>query len=327
GSTGQSSYKQGYANSSSASSNDDASLFVTTMIPLVLENKNGIEYWRNTTPQSTRFCRPVRILFAKETKALIESERAVLSSEVSNLKNVSIVLQNGHMIEVVFELYLTIIDGKVLSVLNGVASSMCCPICGAKPNDFNNLDNINKDVFQPRQGALLHGVSPLHCWIRFFEFLLHLAYRIPFKSWQIKSEFKLVAAEQKKLIQARFWKEMGLRVDYPAPGGSGTSNDGNTARRAFSNYKLLSSILTIDEKLIVDLRTILIAFGSQLPIDHDKFQEHCHQLIYHYMSLYSWFKLPASVHKILIHGADLFRVVHWLHESRYENENRYQLLL
>ncbi|CAG7785897.1 unnamed protein product [Allacma fusca] len=181
GSSGQSNYKQGYASSSNGSSSDDSSLCVTTMIPLGLENHNGIQYWRNNSPQITRFCRP-----------------------------------------------------------------------------------------------------------------LHLSYRLPFKSWQIKSEFKMVAAERKKSIQDKFWNKVALRVDYPSPGGSGTSHDVNTARRAFSNNKTLSAILEIDEKLIYDLRTILIAFGSQLPIDYKQFQIHCYQLIVHYVNFYSWFKLPAN---------------------------------
>ena len=37
----------------------------------------------------------------------------------------------------------------------------------------------------------------------------------------------------KKTIQERFRKEIGLLVDVPKPGGSGTTNDGNTARRFF----------------------------------------------------------------------------------------------
>ena len=43
---------------------------------------------------------------------------------------------------------------------------------------------------------------------------------------------------------------MGLLVDIPKIGGSGSTNDGNTARRAFDNAKLFSEITGVDLELI-----------------------------------------------------------------------------
>jgi hypothetical protein len=40
--------------------------------------------------------------------------------------------------------------------------------------------------------------------------------------------------QRKHFIKEKFRKEMGLLVDVPKPGGSGTTNNGNTARRFFS---------------------------------------------------------------------------------------------
>jgi len=50
---------------------------------------------------------------------------------------------------------------------------------------------------------------------------------------------------------------MGLLIDWPRPGGSGTTNDGNTARRFFSNPDLSSSITGIDKEIMVRFKVIL----------------------------------------------------------------------
>jgi len=33
------------------------------------------------------------------------------------------------------------------------------------------------------------GLSTLHAWIRFFECLLHISYRLDFKKWQVRDMF------------------------------------------------------------------------------------------------------------------------------------------
>ena len=52
------------------------------------------------------------------------------------------------------------------------------------------------------------------------------------------------------MIQNIFREKMGLLIDIPKSGGSGTTYDGNTARRAFNNYRIFSEITGIDLKLI-----------------------------------------------------------------------------
>ena len=44
--------------------------------------------------------------------------------------------------------------------------------------------------------------------------------------------------------------EIGLLVDTPRAGGSGTTNTGNTARKAFQNESKFAEILGIDLELI-----------------------------------------------------------------------------
>ena len=79
GSSGHSQYKQ-------AGVRQDDQMFVTTLVPLQLQTEHGTVVWRNATPSSTRFCRPIRLQQAKENKALTEQELQRVNSEISTLQ-------------------------------------------------------------------------------------------------------------------------------------------------------------------------------------------------------------------------------------------------
>jgi hypothetical protein len=57
------------------------------------------------------------------------------------------------------------------------------------------------------------GLSTLHAWIRLFECLLHISYRLEVKKWQIRKQYREKVQQGKHLIQGKFRKEMGLLVD------------------------------------------------------------------------------------------------------------------
>lgn len=95
---------------------------------------------------------------------------------------------------------------------------------------MNDIDNLAKYKTKPKTKLNLNlkfGLSTLHCWIRFFECLLHLSYRLDFKKWQVttkiiiihnlfhyilhyfkhkvrSTENKALLAERKKIIQQRW---------------------------------------------------------------------------------------------------------------------------
>ena len=100
-------------------------------------------------------------------------------------------------------------------------------------------------------------------------------------------------------------KKLGLIVDKPKPGGSGNSNDGNTARRAFENPAILAEYLGLNCQLLQNFKTILIALSIHLPINSNEFDRLCSRTAELYVANYSWFPMPATLHKILIHGADI----------------------
>lgn len=172
GSTGHSSYKQQYQ--STSENVNDEHLFATTLIPLRLTTGNNEILWNNRASQSTRFCRPIRLQYVKESKHVIQIEKERVDNEINNLESFEVILNDNIKICIHFCLYLTLIDGKVLNYLTDTKSMQSCPICRATPKQFNNLENKNTQVFLPDPKSLHYGVSPLHAWIRFLECCLHI---------------------------------------------------------------------------------------------------------------------------------------------------------
>ena len=76
-------------------------------------------------------------------------------------------------------------------------------------------------------------MSNLHCWIKCFEFILELGYKMENQKFQARTEKeKLSVNLRKNLIKSKFREKLSLIVDQPKV-GFGNSNDGNTSRRAF----------------------------------------------------------------------------------------------
>ena len=134
--------------------------------------------------------------------------------------------------------------------------------------------------------------------------IIHISYRLSVKKWRVTSQedMALVAA-RKREVHDRFKAELGLKVDEPKQ-GAGNTNDGNTARRAFQDEKTFADILCgLDESLIHRFHTILIAISCKLPLDSEKFGAFCRETAELLIELYPWFRVPVSVHILLIHGA------------------------
>ena len=98
---------------------------------------------------------------------------------------------------------------------------------------------------------------------------------------------------------------MGLLVDKPKPGGSGTSNGGNAARRFFQNSPKSAEILGIKESLIQRCAVMLQVLSSGHEINTGEFDKYARETAKLLVAEFPWFYLPASIHKILIHGADV----------------------
>lgn len=324
GSTGQSLYKQKFSDAGV----DENCMFATTFTPLQISTNTGDVIWMNPSPQSYRYCRPVHIQYEKESQNLINSEKQLVQNQIDNLTPMHAKTSEGHQIKIKCELYCAAIDGKVLNTLLNTKSQLRCPYCQLTSSQFNNLDTVFSSSVD--ESLLRYGVSPLHFWIRALEFVLKLGYKVKVKQWRIpqkSAEHKLVE-DRKAKIQEEIRDKLGLLVDVVRP-TSGTTNDGNTARTAFSdrNRATFADILDIEKWLLDDLYIISIVLSSNLPIDVEKFASFCNQLAHRYVENYNWHPMSVTIHKVLAHGAQIIAAsplpVGMMSEQAAESRNKF----
>lgn len=122
--------------------------------------------WKNPHPSSYQWCRPIKVLYKKETKELVCQEIDDIKMQIAKLKPGSI---NG--ISVMYEMYLTMLDGKSINSLTGYGTQTCY-ICGATPTQMNNLEKVKQR--EVTEANFSYGMTPLHLWIRFLECVLQI---------------------------------------------------------------------------------------------------------------------------------------------------------
>ena len=98
---------------------------------------------------------------------------------------------------------------------------------------------------------------------------------------------------------------MSLLVNKPKASSSGSTNDGNTARRAFSQPELFVRITNVYQSLLRNFKIILISLTCQQVLDLEKFETFCFDTANLYMTKYPWFPMPATIHMVLIHAKQI----------------------
>lgn len=300
GSSGHSEYKQAFQDPTM----QDGSLFVTSYVPLrlVFEGSPEKVVWKNPRTSSTRYCRPVRFQFKKETKEVTLNEEKYFKEKIISLAS-TVVSSDDKNYSIKHNLQLTMVDGKICSSLTETSSARCY-ICGSTPKEMNDIELCLQKQVRPE--TFEFGLSPLHSYIRFFEYFIHLSYRLTLKKWQARSkEEKQICSERKSQIQCEFRRKLGLIVDKPKCGGSGTSNDGNTARKFFKHLDESSEITGLNKSLLERCSVILRCISSGYKINIIKFKEFSLTTARLLVAEYPWYNLPPSVHKVLIHGAEV----------------------
>lgn len=123
--------------------------------------------------------------FQKETKEKIKKTYDHIKNQIDQLEPITCELSESKATMVKCEMFCSLIDGKVMSVLTDSPGVVCCPVCFVTPTQMNNIENFGSDVFEPKPGTIQFGIYPLHMWIRFFECLLHISYRHELKVWKV----------------------------------------------------------------------------------------------------------------------------------------------
>lgn len=318
-------------NQSLAADVSDKNLLLASLVPLSLQSTAGEEYWRNKTPSSTRYCRPIQFEFAKETKEKVLSVVGKINSDIAALTHTEVVAC-GKQFTVKHNLVFTMLDGKTAQTVTGTSSAAVCYICKAKPVEMNNLELVSRKVIDNEACKL--GMSSLHARIKFMECILHVAYNSPFQKWSaLKDEHKALKQENKHRIQMALKEQMGIRVDAVQQ-GTGSSNVGNTSRRFFSNPQVVADITGVKEELIDRFRIILQIITCGQRINTSKFKNFAWDTAKLFVEQYSWYYMPVTVHKILIHGKDIMDAAllpigllsEEAEEARNKDYRRYRLM-
>lgn len=85
------------------------------------------------------------------------------------------------MPDVKFNIYINL-QFQICSTLSRT-SSMKCYICNATLSQMNDIVSLHSKRVEPVE--LQFGLSGLHAYIRCFECLLHIAYRLELKVWKV----------------------------------------------------------------------------------------------------------------------------------------------
>lgn len=296
----------------SESSSEYKSVFMASLVPLRIRkyadsdspSTSFDDIWKNSTPGSKAFCRPISFEYIKESKTTTQDLINRIEAEIKNLEPITIEIEN-YSFNMSYDLKLTMIDGKVGNAITGTSSTWYCYICGDKKSEFSNISkqrSINEETLQ-------FGISPLHARIRFLEHFLHLAYDLKYrsipenanKSANNNKELMEMRASEKRRIQEEFKKRMGLNIDKPLT-GYGSTNDGNTARRFFKHFETTSEITGISMDLLQKVNIILMAINSKHKVNATKFGEYSTKVSKLLLELYPWKEMTPTVHKILCHG-------------------------
>lgn len=298
GASGQSEFHQKFLDDNLTDSN----LFMTSVVPLKITPQiDDTVVWENTRPSSTRFCRSLQFQFTKETPDVIRAEKRRVDQEIENLNKSTILLYNKTF-EISHKLIFSMLDGKTAQSVTETPASSSCFICGVTTSHMNELQSIHNRLIN--EEATKFGMSPLHARIKFMESILHIAYNLPFKRWRITSEFRPVKDATKKRIQQEFKQQLGLNIDQVKQ-GTGSSNNGNVARRFFSNPQLASQITGVSEELIKRFSVILEIITCNEIIDERKFGEFAYRTAELFVENYEWYNMPSTVHKVLVHGEQI----------------------
>ena len=197
--------------------NHEETLFQTAIVPLKLV-VNEKDVWVNQKPSSSHFCRPLHLQYRKETKETTQMEQERINQEIDVLEDFSIDLiqPNGEKLngKIKYKVEMTMLDGKAVNALTNTLSTQSCNVCKAKPSEMNKLEIIRSKPVNEK--SLKFGLSSLHCWIRCFEYILHLAYKLENQTFQARTvEEKESVVRRKAEIKKKFREQLSLVVDTP----------------------------------------------------------------------------------------------------------------
>ncbi|GFY74231.1 hypothetical protein TNIN_172581 [Trichonephila inaurata madagascariensis] len=146
-------------------------------------------------------------------------------------------------------------------------------------------------------GNVKLGISTLHYWIKGFESLPHLSYRLDIKKLSMRKANRLLVNARKKKVQRKFRHQSEIWWMLLALGPQMMTM---LLENSSVAPVIASSITEIGEIMIRKLPLVMITIACGHEIDSQKFKEFCLAPAKFYLALYFWYYMLQSLHKVLI---------------------------
>ena len=308
GSTGNSMYNQAFSLENRDVS--DESLLSTCLVPLQYKIKGGDVIFQNPKPQGVTFCQPLRLEYRKETASASKEIDSWIDEAIADLALTPNVIQVGtKFVKFQHRLLKTMMDVKAKNACTDTASSLRCFLCGASSKHFNDVENVLQQFKTDPSKLVYGGIADLHAWLRAFDAFNTLSDKLPVKKWSIRSaEDKAIVAARKEARKRSFKEKLGLIVDVPKGGGSGNSNTGNTARRAFQEEAIFAEITGVNQELIHRTHVMIAAINTNATLKEEDFKAYGRETATLWASLYGWCYMPVTLHQLYLHAWESIRL-------------------
>lgn len=228
-----------------------------------LSDGEKVLLWKNPSPNAISYTRPISLIRAEESRVVVEKEFASLFSYINNDESFTIKISEKQ-IPLNVKNTVSMVDGKMVGILQGDIGSRKCHYCTSTVEDMNNVVgisqgyHINKDYntcmeawrkveegqvewkSSEREGQCerplvsVNNFSILHWKLRSFDFALNILYRLicGVYKWGKTGQMDKFISGAKQKAQDHIRQKLGLLIDVPTSGG-GNTNNGSIATRYF----------------------------------------------------------------------------------------------
>ena len=315
--------------------------------PIQITSCSGTLLWKNNSPNSPFYQRPIFLCAAKENEDNIRQFiENLINPETDSMQNHGFDLGDDEHVWI--DIVRSMFDGKMAAIMSG-AGGASCQLCTATQNElkdrdlviqgfpinrhisdaiqlFEDLEGSNESFFmlpsnqrfnlthEPISNINIVPASPLHAYTCIFRWFNLLIYHLNVgtlkwspSSASIKSSMTFV----RTLVQ----EKTGLRIDQPDPRG-GTTSTGSVARRAFSDesgfMNCTSSLINTEYRaplslLHAQLSAVLRIINSDRRIDTKQLGILCTNTYLLILDSFPWASITPTLHKVLAHSEELIR--------------------
>ena len=229
----------------------DKSTFVMAICFLKIK-QNGSVLFKNPSPSSNLYLRPVSMHLFRETSNFIQGVFRQIRIEIEQLNSFDFTFE-GRRFTIKTKFLPSMNDGKVVNALEGITYSRKCFICheqGERLIEISPEDStfISTSIFK-------YGLQPLHILIRATEWVLKISYSLGSEGMSTAEKNEYID-KRRSLIHNRIVSSFWLNVDVPSI-KNGRTTDGNMARRLFSQHQQFSSLLELDNEFVKNIACLL----------------------------------------------------------------------